>query len=259
MSLQDILGTMIAGGMGGRTDAGPGFLQGFGQQALGQGGGQPQQAGTDWQKVAGLGALAYLGYRALQDRKANQSAAPQSPQESGGSGGGGFLGGLFGGGRQAAAPQETGGGGMFGRGSFLGGLLGTDQETINQRIGDVFGARHQTSVGDSKALLLIRAMIAAAASDGEISADERQAILSHVEQANATPDERRIVEQELQNPPSLDAITREVGDPQTADQVYLASRMALRRDSPVAASYLDYLANRLGITAAHKQELDAAM
>ena len=91
---------------------------------------------------------------------------------------------------------------------------------------------------DHKALLLIRAMIAAANADGEITAVERQRILGKLDEAGADPDDRRIIEQELQQPRSLDALLRDVTDPETAEQVYLgvgkmAITLALRRRSHI--------------------------
>jgi len=112
------------------------------------------------------------------------------------------------------------------------------------------------SMGDQKALLLIRAMIAAANADGQITAVERQRILSKLDEAGAAADDRRIVEQELQQPRSLDALLRDVTDPETAEQVYLASEMAIDAGSPAEKSYLQYLAARLNLPEDRVQELN---
>ncbi len=47
------------------------------------------------------------------------------------------------------------------------------------------------------------------------------AYLGKLEEAGADADDRRIIEQELQQPRSLDALLRDVTDPETAEQVYL--------------------------------------
>ena len=49
-------------------------------------------------------------------------------------------------------------------------------------------------------MLLIRAMIAAANADGEITPDERQMITGKLDQAGAGPDERAVLERELAEP-----------------------------------------------------------
>lgn len=98
---------------------------------------------------------------------------------------------------------------------------------------------------DKQALLLIRAMIAAANSDGEITPEERQRIISKLDEAGADGDDHRVVEQELQNPVPLDTLLREVNDRETAQQFYLASRVAINGDTEVQRSYLLYLQQRL--------------
>jgi uncharacterized membrane protein YebE (DUF533 family) len=108
---------------------------------------------------------------------------------------------------------------------------------------------------DQQALLLIRAMIAAANADGEISPDERQRILGKLDEAGAGPDERRLVEKELANPMSTDTLVREVRDQQTAEQVYLASALAIEPDTQAERSYLQYLAARLNLDPQRAQEL----
>ena len=111
-------------------------------------------------------------------------------------------------------------------------------------------------MGDQKALLLIRAMIAAANADGQITAVERQRILGKLDEAGADVEDRRIVEQELQQPRSLDALLRDVTDPETAEQVYLASEMAIDAGSPAEKSYLQYLAARLNLPEDRVQEMN---
>ena len=111
-------------------------------------------------------------------------------------------------------------------------------------------------MGDQKALLLIRAMIAAANADGQITAVERQRILGKLDEAGADADDRRTVEQELQQPRSLDALLRDVTDPETAEQVYLASEMAIDTGSPAEKSYLQSRGARLNLPDDRVQELN---
>ena len=107
-------------------------------------------------------------------------------------------------------------------------------------------------------MLLIRAMIAAANADGEITPDERQMITGKLDQAGAGPDERAVLERELESPRSADQIVREVHDQETAEEVYLASRIAMNPDTSAEKAYLDFLAARLEIPPDRLNELDAA-
>jgi uncharacterized membrane protein YebE (DUF533 family) len=137
--------------------------------------------------------------------------------------------------------------------------------SLGERIGDVLGMGTEPAtepepadINDAHAMLLIRAMIAAANADGEITPDERQRITTKLDQAGAGADERAVLERELQNPRPVDQIVREVHDPETAEQVYLISRIAMNLDTAAEKAYLDFLAARLGIPADRLNELNAA-
>lgn len=265
--LQSVLGTMLATGMGGRSGLGmddvgsvASNMGAFGGSATDDahgGGGSP---GLGVGPVAGLGALAYLAYKAFQERQKNAQSsdqnAPQSPLPSGspwgGQQGGGILGSIFGGGGSANAGSGSGG-------------------TLSDRLSQVFqnrgaqqtgsgsdGAYPSLAMEDQHALLLIRAMITAANADGQISQDERQRILSALDEAGAGPDERRVVEHELDHPQPLDTLLQSVRDPQTAEQVYMASQMAVDQDTEAERSYLQYLASRLQIDPRRLQQIHRA-
>ena len=96
----------------------------------------------------------------------------------------------------------------------------------------------------------------AAHADGDVSWEERQAIMGRLDQAGAGPEERRLVEYELSNPTPVEAIIREAQAPDTAAEVYLASNIAIRVDTDAERAYMDYLASRLRLTPAARQELD---
>ena len=101
-------------------------------------------------------------------------------------------------------------------------------------------------------------MIAAANADGEITPDERQRITGQLDQAGAGADERAVLERELASPRSADQIIAEVHDQETAEEVYLASRIAMNPDTQAEKAYLDFLAARLEIPADRLGELNAA-
>jgi uncharacterized membrane protein YebE (DUF533 family) len=224
--LQRLLGGMLASGMGGRSRRGPAFAASpfLGSRSSGIGG---------FRNMAGLGALAYLGYKAYQEYQKNNPGAGARTAGTAPAGAG-------------TAPRESG----PSLGERIGGILGMGTEPVSEP--------EPATIDDAHAMLLIRAMIAAANADGEITPDERQRITTKLDQAGAGADERAVLERELQNPRPVDQIVREVHDPEIAEQVYLISRIAMNLDTAAEKAYLDFLAARLGIPADRLNELNAA-
>ncbi|SMH29902.1 tellurite resistance TerB family protein [Azospirillum agricola] len=275
-NLSKVLGVILANGMAGRTGRGPAFAAAMplllgkkGKKAFKKGhyghGVPPAAGGMGLFQKAGLASLAYLAYRAYQDGQKQRGAPGPYPSASGpapgpfpgtpsGSTVGGPLGGIL---------DRFGLGGIMGGalggasgGSAAGGLAGG----LGDRLAGVLrgGAPEpEPDLGDAKALLLIRAMIAAANADGRISPDEQRRILDSLDAAQAEPEDRRIVEAELRAPRPMDDIVREARDPETAEQIYLASELAVRGGSEVDRQYLAYLASRLGLSDARRRELDS--
>jgi len=99
----------------------------------------------------------------------------------------------------------------------------------------------------ARAILLLRAMIAAAKADGEVDPEERARIVARLRAAGAEADVQRFVEEELARPVDLYAITSEVRDAATAAEVYAASLAAICVDTEAERRYLDNLALRLGL------------
>ena len=234
--LQRLLGGMLASGMGGRSRRGPAFAASpfLGSRSSGTGG---------FRNMAGLGALAYLGYKAYQEYQKN------NPDAAGAT----TAGTRAGAGTTGTAPAGAGTASREGGpslGERLGGLLGMGTEPAPEP--------EPATLDDAHAMLLIRAMIAAANADGEITPDERQRITGKLDQAGAGADERAVLERELANPRSVDQILREVDDQETAEQVYLASRIAMNPDTAAERAYLDLLAARLEIPPQRLNELNAA-
>ena len=287
--LQRILGTMLASGMGGRSHGGMNAMgsvlgkSGFGSGAPGGAlGAASGNRGMGVGSVAGLGALGYLAFKAYQERQRNQGAAGQGTQPAGRPGGspwgdaGGILGSLFGGGAAGSTGRSESGQGsgqVSGQVSGQAGGQGSGQGggSLSDRLSQVFqsrstpqaedrddGAYPAVAMEDQQALLLIREMIAAANADGEITPDERRHILDTLDEAGAGAEERRIVEQELDRPQPLESLLQSVKDQQTAEQVYLASRMAVNEQSEAERSYLQYLASRLKLDPQRVQQMNQA-
>jgi uncharacterized membrane protein YebE (DUF533 family) len=231
--LQRLLGGMMASGMGGRTRRGSAF-------AASPLGSSPASGFGSFQKTAGIGALAYLAYKAYQEYQKSTPGSTGAKTASTGTG---------------ATPASTGATATTARGrepslgERLGGLLGMGNEPEPEP--------EPAALDDAHAMLLIRAMIAAANADGEIAPDERRHIESKLDQAGAGPEERAVLDRELQNPRSIDQIVREVRDQETAEQVYLASRIAMTPDTAAEKAYLDFLGSRLKIPSERLQQLNS--
>ncbi len=108
-----------------------------------------------------------------------------------------------------------------------------------------------------EALLMVRAMIAAANADHELDDDEGGRILEALEGAEAGEDEKAFVLQELENPIDLATLVGQATTPELVNQVYLASLMAIEVDTQAERTYLERLARRLGIEPERARELEA--
>jgi uncharacterized membrane protein YebE (DUF533 family) len=119
-----------------------------------------------------------------------------------------------------------------------------------------FALEEQVDPGrDSPSLLLVQAMIAAACADNHIDVDERQRIMSRVDELGLAPDETALVFDSLQSPLSLAQLCERIDSPELATEVYLSSLMAVDTGRTEARLYLDALAYRLGLPPALKEQL----
>ncbi|MCP3950668.1 MAG: tellurite resistance TerB family protein [Desulfobacterales bacterium] len=109
------------------------------------------------------------------------------------------------------------------------------------------------------AVLLIRAMIAAANADGVIDEIERSRILEKLKAVQLTEEEHSFIVHELLSPGNLESIVGQVDTTETARQVYAVSLMAIDVDTSAERDYLATLAQRMGlddsVTTAIKAEL----
>lgn len=99
----------------------------------------------------------------------------------------------------------------------------------------------------SRGLLLVRAMIAAANSDGHLDGAERQRILARMQSLGLDAQEKALVVEELLNPCGQDQVVAEVRDQATAIEVYAASALAIDGTEAAGQAYLARLAERLSL------------
>lgn len=103
-------------------------------------------------------------------------------------------------------------------------------------------------IGSDEAILLIRAMIAAAAADGEIDAQERARIIDRLQ--GIGDEERQFLEQEMQAPASVYQLAAQCRDKTQASGVYQAALLAIEVDSTAEQVWLQDLAAALGLSQA---------
>ena len=196
---------------GGQSGGGLGGLASMAKDFLGGGGGK----GSSGMAVGGLGALA-----------------------------GALLGG--GGG---AAKGAIGGGVM----ALLGSLAVSAVKNLNRPV-DVndtksmpLGLREPQDDSEEEALqnnakLVLRAMINAAKSDGQIGQAEMQRITEKLQEAGADQEARNFVLEEMGKPLDLDGIISDVSDQEVGAQVYAASLLSIEVDTAAEQDYLRRLA-----------------
>ena len=98
-----------------------------------------------------------------------------------------------------------------------------------------------------EAVLLIRAMIAAANADGVIDEKERNRILKKLETLDLSDREHSFIVNELLSPVGLEDIVSQVKSPEMAKKVYTVSFLAIEVDTDAERAYMNTLAQQLSL------------
>jgi len=114
------------------------------------------------------------------------------------------------------------------------------------------------AVTHDQATTLIRAMIAAAAADGRIDAQERQKILGGLQQGGLDAAAQQFLANEIRNPATVDDLAEAVSSKEEAVQIYTAARITIADDDVDEHEFLVDLAERLGIDEALATHIEAA-
>jgi uncharacterized membrane protein YebE (DUF533 family) len=109
-----------------------------------------------------------------------------------------------------------------------------------------------------RALLMLRAMIAAAAADGEIDDAERARILGNLRQAGLDDEAAGYLDQEFANPLDAQGLADLSASPEAAAQIYTAARLAIDPDTHDEQAFLSNLSASLGLEAELVAHIDAA-
>jgi uncharacterized membrane protein YebE (DUF533 family) len=236
----------LLGGLAGASSASAGGAGGL-QDMLGglMGGGSQAGAG-------GLGGLL------------EGLAGAQGGQQGGGLQG--MLGGLTGGGAQGGGLQDMLGGlagaaGAGGAGGLLGALSGAmgggaaaapaqNNASFGQVLNSAFDANPEPAIqptADQEAIaaLMLRAMIQAAKSDGQLDDAEREKLIGQLGD-EVDSQEAAFVQAEMQSAVDVDGLVSQVPNGM-GPQVYAMSVLAINLDSQAEAKYLHQLATGLGL------------
>ncbi|PWS35060.1 hypothetical protein DFH01_22320 [Falsiroseomonas bella] len=98
---------------------------------------------------------------------------------------------------------------------------------------------------EAEALLMVRAMIAAAKSDGAVDAAERAAIAGQLDAAGLSPEERDFVLNDFDRPLTPEALAKEARDPMLRARLYAAAFAACGDVTPAERAWLDALAKAM--------------
>lgn len=104
---------------------------------------------------------------------------------------------------------------------------------------------------------MLRAMIAAAKSDGHLDARERELLHGEMARLNADAEARAWFDAELAKPVEPDDVAAGVTSPEMAVEVYLTSLLVIDEATTMERAYLDALARSLRLDPAMKADLEA--
>ena len=179
--------------------------------------------------LALLGGLAYKAYQNYRDGKPLVDVTPPEPAPQS---------------QAASSPQPASGKDKV------------SQELAALGIPEASGF-HPVSQTEDDALLYLRAMVAAAAADGQIDAAERARIAQGMRQAGIDEEATRWLESELAEPADVEELAAGVETPEKAAQVYTAARLAIDPDSIQERTFLTNLAEALDLDQRLRDQIDA--
>ncbi len=111
---------------------------------------------------------------------------------------------------------------------------------------------------NERSITLLKAMIAAAKSDGHVADDELSEIKKQIDNLSLEGDVASILEEELAKPLNIEEIAALAGSEEAkAAEIYLVSAVILNKENEKERKYLDDLAKAMNIPEALLAELNA--
>jgi uncharacterized membrane protein YebE (DUF533 family) len=105
--------------------------------------------------------------------------------------------------------------------------------------------------------LMLKAMIAAAKSDGHMDDRERELVEAEFGRLQGDPELRRWIDTELRRPVEPAEVASAATTPEMAAEVYLASLLVVDQRSTMERAYLEALARELRLAPSLKADLEA--
>lgn len=110
---------------------------------------------------------------------------------------------------------------------------------------------------ESHSQAMLKAMIAAAKSDGHMDERERELVQAELNRLEADPALRRWVDDELRRPVDPAEVARLAASPEMGAEIYLASLLVVDETTVMERAYLDHLAQQLRLAPGLKADLEA--
>jgi len=120
-----------------------------------------------------------------------------------------------------------------------------------------FGETGNPEQDNSTAMLMLRAMIAAAACDGVVDNEERSRIIGALEKAGLDVHAAKFLDVEFANPATIVELAAAANTPALAAQAYTAARIAIEPNSMREKAFLMNLAVALGLDEGLLAQIDA--
>ena len=120
-----------------------------------------------------------------------------------------------------------------------------------------FGETGDLEQDNATSMLVLRAMIAAAASDGAIDNAERSRIVGALEEAGLDVHAARFLDAEFAKPATIAELAAAANTPALATQAYTAARIAVEPDGMKEKAFLMNLAVALGLDEGLVAQIDA--
>jgi tellurite resistance protein len=120
-------------------------------------------------------------------------------------------------------------------------------------------AEEEPSAETAEALLMLRAMIAAAKADGAIDAEERSRIAAQLDDAGLSPAARDMVLADFDKPLTPAALAKLASDPMLAAQLYAAAVVGAGEIAATERAWLDEFAKALKLDRAAAAAIEARL
>lgn len=249
-----VIGAVLSGGAAPQRRGSP---MGYGTRRAHTGNAQLGRA------LAGLASVAIAVLKRSQS-SAPPPAAPAPRPASGGKGGGFDWAGPARQGESSAPPikKAPGQGGLKDAAAGAGpwaNAPGATRPATDPWAPIKAEAEEEPSAETAEALLMLRAMIAAAKADGAIDAEERSRIAAQLDDAGLSPAARDMVLADFDKPLTPAALAKLASDPMLAAQLYAAAVVGAGEIAAAERAWLDEFAKALKLDRAAAAAIEARL